>query len=57
MPLTSPVQEPQGHVPGLPHGEAGVPRRQWPPDICLLHLPMDPPPSPEWEGGTPSWGT
>ena len=33
--LRRPVQEPQGHVPDLPLGQASVPWRQWHPDSCL----------------------
>ena len=33
--LHRPVQKPQGHVPGLLCGQAGVPRRQWSPDSRL----------------------
>ena len=33
--LYRPVQETQGHVSGLPHGQAGVPRQQWPPNSRL----------------------
>ena len=35
MPLTSSVQDPQGHVPRLPLGLASVPRWQWHPDSYL----------------------
>ena len=92
--LHHPVQECQGHVPGLPLGQAGIPRWHWSSDSHLPHMlrpwgptaiwwltstrqhqknfacatpcsptrtfprysPMDPPPSPERDGGPPSTG-